>query len=96
MNAPHYWRTNKEWARWINLRGTVIASTIIAVAPAGLESLLPYSLVLVEFENGERREFLGAGHESFSAGQTVRCVLRRLPPSSDADVIPYGIKVTVH
>lgn len=96
MNAPQYWRASKEWARWMNRQGVVIAATTIRVAPVGLESLVPYCLVLVEFENGERCEFLGAGHEEFISGQVVRCVLRRLPSVDDASVIPYGIKVTVH
>ena len=93
MNAPQYWRDSKKWSAWLGREATVIASTVIRVAPAGLEELVPYSLVLVEFDSTERAEFLGVSHESFQPGQKVKCVFRRLPASSESGVIPYIIKV---
>lgn len=93
MNAPHYWRDSKKWSTWLGRQGVVVASTFIRVPPAGLEELGPYSLVLVEFKNGERAEFLGVSHDSFQPGQAVGCILRRLPSSSAVGVIPYAIKV---
>lgn len=93
MNAPRYWRDSKKWSSWLGRRAVVIVSTVIQVPPAGLEELAPYSLVLVEFDHGERAEFLGVTHESFQPGQKVTCVLRRLPPASVAGVIPYVVKV---
>lgn len=94
MNAPHYWRDSKKRSAWLGRKALVVVSTSIRVAPSGLEELAPYSLVLVEFGNGERAEFLGVGHEIFQPGQEVKCVLRRLPPVSVTGVIPYAIKVT--
>lgn len=92
MQAARYWRENKTWKDWIGRKGKVIVSTLVyTVNPQQLQ-FAPYSYVLVDF-GGDRHEFMGAGHEEFSAGDLVVCVLRKLAIPKSHELIPYGIKV---
>lgn len=93
ITPVQYWRANKEWAPWLGKRGRVVASTLIRVAEGPFSAWAPYSLVLVEFAHGERREFMGVGHDVCEPGEKVECVLRRLDTTDAREVIPYGLKV---
>jgi len=93
MRPAQYWRQQKEWQKWLGKTGTVVASTVVRVAAAERAPLVPYSCVLVDF-GGERREFMGAGHETFELGEKVRCVLRKIAIPAKHELIPYGIKVS--
>ena len=92
MKPPQYWRQNKDWKNWIGKRGTVVVSTIVRVAAPERASFTPYSYVLVDFGD-VRHEFMGVGHEVFSPGDAVVCVLRKSAVLGNEDLIPYGIKV---
>ncbi len=93
MNAPRYWRNNKHWSAELGRRGTVLASSFIRVAPAGLESFVPYSLAIVEFDTGERNELMGVPGQELQPGDQVQCVWRRTSTPDKQGIIAYGIKV---
>ncbi|MCD8484379.1 OB-fold domain-containing protein [Candidatus Woesebacteria bacterium] len=92
LSAPRYWRDRREWSRWLGRKGTVVASTLIHVAPPELAYGAPYPYVLVDF-GSEKRSFLGTGHTSFLVGEIVECVWRRMGTPDATGIIPYGIKV---
>jgi uncharacterized OB-fold protein len=92
MKPATYWRQNKTWSTWLGKTGTVVASTRVRVAAPNRTQLLPYSYVLVSFED-EKREFMAAGHEKLSVGDEVTCVLRKMSVPDEKGIIEYGIKV---
>lgn len=93
MHKPAaYWRANTQWQKWLGKRGTVVASTVVHVAPPHLSAFVPYTYAIVDVE-GERREYMGADHQLLQAGDEVECVLRRMCVPGEKELIPYGIKV---
>jgi uncharacterized OB-fold protein len=93
MHKPAgYWRSTDDWKYWLGKQGTVVALTVVHVAPPHLKDFAPYSYVIVEFD-GERRECIGADHQEFKVGDKVECVLRKMSVPSKEQLIPYGIKV---
>lgn len=92
MKPASYWRDNKDWSQWLGKAGQVIAVTTVRVARPEQQQAVPYSYVLVDFED-QRRSFMGVGHEKFNPGQKVVCVLRKIRTSQPDQLIAYGIKV---
>jgi uncharacterized OB-fold protein len=98
MQPTQYWREAKQWPELLGKTGVVVVSTVIRVAAPELASQTPYSFAIVEFaanDAGEkiRRELMGVGHQTFVAGDKVKCVLRKLGTPSKTGIIPYGIKI---
>lgn len=94
MKPPAYWRQNKAWARWLGQEGVVVASTLIRVAPEGLEQFAPYSFAIIEFDGGVRAEFMGLPEEKLNPGDQVQCVLRKISIPDSREIVAYGIKVS--
>lgn len=92
MKPAAYWRSSKEWSKWLGRRGKVIVATMVTVAAPDQESLTPYAYAIVDFE-GEKKEFMGAGNAELRTGDDVECVLRKLSVSQPHELISYGIKV---
>lgn len=92
MQTIEYWRYNRQWATLIGQQGTVIVSTQVWVAPPDQEVFAPYDYVLVDIA-GRHLEMMGCCGEHFTAGETVRIVLRKLAQDKKSAVIQYGLKV---
>lgn len=96
MSTPirpiEYWRQAKKWHDWVGKTGQVVVSTVIRVAPPELADQTPYSFVLVDFD-GQKKELMGVGHDTFQPGDRVKCVLRKLGQPSPDGIVPYGLKV---
>lgn len=92
VKPPSYWRAAQQWHEWLGRRGRVVVATYIRVAAPQFAVATPYSYLLVDF-GGQRREFMGVGHEHPQAGDEVECVLRKMGQGGAADLIEYGIKV---
>lgn len=89
---PQAWREQREWPSWLGKTGVVAGVTVVSVASPELQVFTPYSYVLVKFADGQH-EFMGAVGETFTVGDEVECVLRRLEQPDERGVIHYGIKV---
>lgn len=94
MSLPtptQYWRAAQRWQHHLGQIGTVVASTIIRVAPPELAPQTPYSFLIVQLDS-EKIEVMGVDHETFQPGDQVQLVLRKLGQPSDSSVIAYGLK----
>lgn len=92
MHPGKYWRDSKQLRGWLGKKGTVITSSIVHVAAPDQTAFTPYSYVLVDFKD-QRHEFMGVDHQTFSNGDEVICVLRKIGITPPNGLIPYGIKV---
>lgn len=74
--------------------GTVVAYTIIRVAPTPHSDLAPYALAIIELENGVRMQTQLADTEpdEVKIGLKVRFEFRRIYESNEASAIYYGYK----
>ncbi len=75
-------------------RGTVLESTRVHKAAPGYEAQVPYTLALIQTEEGPVITGQVVDHDgrAVSAGDDVRAVFRRLGEDGDAGVIYYGTK----
>lgn len=87
------WRRQTELANTLGKTGKVITWTDIASAGEAFAEFAPFSVVLVEMEDGKRvfGQYVGE-FESLKFGLKVRAILRRTRSSNHKDVIVYGIK----
>ncbi|MEW6105762.1 MAG: Zn-ribbon domain-containing OB-fold protein [Bacillota bacterium] len=75
-------------------RGTVVAHTVIHVAPPQWRMLVPYVVAIVELENGTRitTQVVDCEPEDVKIGQKVKLEFRRLTEDGASGTIVYGHK----
>lgn len=91
ITAPQYWRQSKSWHKLLGKTGSIIAATIIRVAPPECDGLAPYSFLIIRVGR-VNLEFMGTGSDQFEIGEKVQLVLRKLAQPDSAGIIHYGIK----
>lgn len=94
QSAVKIWREQKQIKNILGKKGKILSWTEIFVAPPKFSSDTPYSVVLVELENGQRvyGQLVDFSKKSRSIGQKVISILRRGGEVSPEDVIEYGVK----
>lgn len=91
MHPAEYWRKSKEWSQLIFKQGTVVQSTLLQVTPSAQSEFGNYSFLVVAV--GKKTvEVMGVPGETFSVGDTVRFVLRRMAKNTATQPISYGLK----
>lgn len=88
------WRNQGVITKYLGRRGKIVSSTIIRVGPSGFETQIPYPVVVVEFDSGEKMtgQLVDWQEGDVRLGSRVEAVLRRVREPHPEGVIPYGIK----
>ena len=88
------WRNQGSIAKTLGKRGKIVSYTMIRVGPKGFESQIPYPVVLVEFNKGDRitGQLVDWEEKDLKIGKEVEAILRRIREPDPEGVIPYGIK----
>jgi hypothetical protein len=75
-------------------RGTVVSYTVIHDAPQAFELLKPYTLAIVELDEGARltTQIIDAEPEQVKIGMRVEAAFRKLGSEGEAGIIHYGYK----
>ena len=96
QSAVKVWRNQKKQKKLLCRRGTILSWTEISVAPPSYDSSVPYTVVLVELENGERvyGQLVDFTPDDRAIGLSVQSVFRRMQDVSAEDVVEYGVKFT--
>ncbi|MEI6532362.1 MAG: OB-fold domain-containing protein [Candidatus Roizmanbacteria bacterium] len=95
MNSPvKMWRRQKEIRKYIGLKGVVLLQTTIYVAPSRYREYVPYTVVLVELDNGEKiyGQICDNKDPIIKNGSIVCTVLRKIPDINKEDLVSYTIK----
>lgn len=77
--------------------GTIISYTTIRVAPDAFSVHVPYSIAIVEAENGVRitAQVVDCAPEDLAIGKKVRFVFRKLYVEGHNGIINYGYKAVL-
>jgi uncharacterized protein len=88
------WRRHKSVSNLIGQKGKILQWTMIRVAAKAFVDQVPYPVVIVEFEDGERTigQLVDYSDAQLKQGQKVEAVLRRLRTEGKEDAIYYHIK----
>ncbi len=76
-------------------KGTVFSFTVLQEGPAGFDSAAPYTVALVQLEEGPlvTAQLTDLGEEPVSIGMPVEMVTRRIRSDGDeAGILVYGYK----
>lgn len=94
VSPVRIWRRQNVIRSLLNRRGKIISWTTIMVPGTDFKRYAPYTVVMVEFENGERSTgpLVDSAGGNIKEGMPVVAVLRKVRESSAEDVIAYGIK----
>jgi uncharacterized OB-fold protein len=93
MRVTESWRNNQNWAKYLGREGVVVATTLMEVAATDQVAFLPYAYLVVDLGE-ERISLMGVAGESFTKGDLVKIVLRKIKKEAQAEVIAYGLKAT--
>lgn len=77
--------------------GTIVSYTTIRVAPDMFAIHVPYSVAIVEAENGVRvtTQVVDCAPEDLAVGKKVQFVFRKLYDEGHSGIINYGYKVVL-
>jgi uncharacterized OB-fold protein len=96
MNNPiKSWRRQKKIRAELYKTGTVRSWTVISVGNAEMQKQAPYTVALVEMEDGNKvyGQIVDCSEEQVYEGMKVRSTLRVSSFGvTDEDVITYGLK----
>lgn len=75
-------------------RGTVVSYTVVHDAPSGFEAIRPYSLAIIELEEGARltSQVIDCDPAEIGIGMPVEAVFRKLGEEGESGIIHYGYK----
>ena len=75
-------------------RGSVYSYTVMNNAPAGFEESLPYTIALVQLEEGPTvtAQLTDLGEQPVEIGMPVEMVTRRIRTEGDEGTVTYGYK----
>lgn len=91
MNITEYWRSNKNWSKYLGKKGKVLSVSMMEVSASDQIGLLPYAYLLVAL-NEEKISLMGAAHSEFKIGDEVEIVLRKIKKEASQEIICYGLK----
>ena len=94
ISPVRIWRRQNVIRGILNRKGKVITWTTIMVPGTDFKRFAPYTVALVEFDNGERTTgpLVDSADVTLTIGMPVMAVLRKVRTTSDEDIIAYGIK----
>ena len=95
INSPvKIWRKQKEITSLLGRRGKIISYTVIRVPPLSFERQAPYPVVLVSFNDKEKRvgQLVDFDEKDLKIGREVEAVYRRIKEPDEEGVITYGVK----
>jgi uncharacterized OB-fold protein len=74
--------------------GKILTYTTVRVAPKDFENQVPYSVAIVETDNGARltTQVVDCKPEDLEIGKRVKFVFRKLYPEGHTGIICYGYK----
>jgi uncharacterized OB-fold protein len=77
--------------------GKIVTYTTIRVAPAQFATEVPYSVAVVESDNGVRltTQVVDCKPEDLEIGKKVKFVFRKLYTEGDTGIICYGYKTVL-
>ena len=77
--------------------GTILSYTTIRVAPANFSQQVPYSIAIVESDNGIRvtTQVVDCKPEDLEIGKKVKFVFRKLYEEGHTGIICYGYKTVL-
>lgn len=91
MQITEYWRSNKEWSKYLGKKAKVLAVSMMEVAATDQAALLPYAYLLLDL--GKKKiSLMGVAHQEFEVGDEVEIVLRKVKKEAKEDIIVYGLK----
>lgn len=92
--CPNCRRKGKVSEVSLKPEGTILSYTEVNVAPSGFELNVPYTLALVQLEEGPiiLSEIVDAGEKEVAAGKKVNVVFRKIREDGAEGVIHYGYK----
>jgi len=90
------WRRQKNVRSLLNKKGVVLSWTVIYAPPNDFKKCAPYSVLLVQLDDGEKLvgQYVETQQEEIKIGMRVRTILRKTRITNHEDVISYGIKFT--
>ncbi|MBU1033336.1 hypothetical protein KKI22_00090 [Patescibacteria group bacterium] len=91
MQITEYWRSNKQWSKYLGKKAKVLAVSLMEVAASDQTSLLPYSYLLLDLGKN-KISLMGAAHQEFKVGDEVEIVLRKIKKEAKEEIIVYGLK----
>lgn len=91
MQITEYWRSNKNWSKYLGKKGKVLSVSMMEVSASDQTELLPYAYLLVELEK-EKISLMGVAHQEFAIGDEVEIVLRKIKKEASSEIICYGLK----
>jgi uncharacterized OB-fold protein len=88
------WRRQKEIRSLLHQRGNILSWTVIYAPSDEFKKNAPYTVVLVEFNNGDRAfgQLVECETDKVRIGMPVYSTLRKVREVSHEDVIAYGLK----
>lgn len=95
MSSPvTVWRNHKNLKNYLGKTGKLLVWTKIFVAPEGFEHEAPYSVAIVELEDGKKMplQLVDCEDKDLKPGRKIATVIRRLGKVKLDRVIEYGIK----
>ena len=91
MQITEYWRSNKNWSKYLGKKGKVLSVSMMEVSALDQADLLPYAYLLVDLGK-EKISLMGAAHSEFKIGDEVELVLRKIKKEASSEIICYGLK----
>jgi len=91
MNITEYWRSNKNWSKYLGKKGKVLSVSMMGVSALDQTELLPYSYLLIDLGK-EKLSLMGSAHSEFKIGDEVELVLRKIKKEAPQEIICYGLK----
>ncbi len=93
-NPARIWRESKKLSDKLGRVGRVLTFTKIYSAPSGFEHQIPYTVGIIELEDGQRMatEIVDCSPNQLKIGLKVQTVIRRIGQSEPEELIEYGIK----
>lgn len=91
MNITEYWRSNKNWSKYLGKKGKVLSVSTMEVSASDQTKLLPYAYLLIDLGK-ETISLMGATHSEFKIGNEVEIVLRKIKKETSSEIICYGLK----
>lgn len=94
QSAVKVWRNQKKQKNLLCRRGTILSWTEISVAPPAYDSAVPYTVILVELENGEKvyGQLVDFTYDDRAIGSSVQSVFRKMQEVGPEDIVEYGVK----
>ena len=93
-NPVKNWRRQKVIRNLLNLEGTILSWTEVAVSSREFSAFSPYITALVELADGQKvfGQVVDVSPEQVKIGAKVVSILRRIGKPKPDSVINYGLK----